>query len=198
MTTSEGCDSRWYIYIYIYIRVLAAPIAPRRTKRHENLGCLCMCHLPPASCERLVPRASCILYLLSCSCWPTGVLQPRGRGAHHAGPWPMRPSANARCQCQCQCRSAQCPVPRLQAAHCPGVPAENPDERGWHGVGMGSAWGWHGVGMGLAWGWHGVGMGLAWGWHRVGIGLASGWHGAAWGSHGVRMGFAWGLPIEAY
>jgi hypothetical protein len=57
-----------------------------------------------------------------------------------------------------------------------GVPAENPDE-----------WGWHGVGMGLAGGWHGVGMGLAWG-----------WHGAAWGSHGVRMGFAWGLPIEAY
>jgi hypothetical protein len=64
-----------------------------------------------------------------------------------------------------------------------GVPAENPDEWGWHGVGMGLAWGWHGVG---------IGMGLSWGWHGVGMGLAWGWHGAAWGSHGVRMGFAWG------
>jgi hypothetical protein len=87
-----------------------------------------------------------------------------------------------------------CNLPSLRAAagggpFPPGVPAENPDEWGWHGVR------WHGVCMGLAWGWHGVGMGLAWGWHGVSMGLAlacrAAWRvGLAWGWHGVGMGSA--------
>jgi hypothetical protein len=56
-----------------------------------------------------------------------------------------------------------------------GVPAENPDEWGWHGPGMGLAWAWHGVGMGLAWG----RMGLAWG--RMGLAWA------AWGRMGMNL-----------
>jgi hypothetical protein len=74
---------------------------------------------------------------------PQGVLSSGGGGAAHI--FRLRARAVARDGCQT------------------GVPAENPDEWGWHRVGMGLAWGWHGVGMGLAWGWHRVSTGLAWG-----------------------------------